>query len=470
MNMSVFLVMAMPQLVIAGCLVALILLVCRQPFPFRWIVRTALIGATVFTVLVGWFSIYSILTSPPPMAGIGYIALPFISAATALVSFAVIAALLYSVRFLSDSLGWTRKITTLWLGVPALLVVALACLVVTLRVSRARLLAEAKSASNVVEINTLLESAVKHSDIGILAMLARNPNAPTETLERINKIAMPRDIVIKWALADNPHTPQNILSEFVSSANEQLIVAVAANPNTPAETVNQLANRPDYYVQRIVTAHPKISVENLQLLAYDQDKNLREAALLNLQRRGLPHNAVASEEICRILANRSVQGDLSAVDDLAEIAAKTQASTAPTASDGKAGEPLMTMFEFLGECAAAYSSSMTALEYAATKPALKPFVIRAYARAASEGSDSAVTQLWNCDAQGWDRASVIAVMQSQAGQNSQPAVEFLQQVLTKPEFRPCWDMAIKGLEGAAARGNAAAAATVADYKQRTASP
>jgi len=475
MNTLFFLVVVVaPYVVIAAGMALLIYLAFRRPFPFAGLVRAALIGAAAVTALVVFSGLHGIATSRSSTAAIGYVFLPFVSVAAAFVSLVVLAALLYLLRCLTDALGWSKKITTLPVGLLSLAIVGLACLLTTLHFSSERVLAEAKSAATVAEINTVLESATKSADTEVLSLLARNPHVSSEILERIyviqRAIPEPDSYSVRWALADNPRTPQDILNELGTLHERQVVVAVATNPNTPAETINRLASISDSFVRKKVASNPLLTRENLQSLTADPDKLVRENAALNLQRRGQLGGLDLSDETLLALSRRASDGDLAAIDELAELYVKARDATPQdSAARRTVSTQFLKAFQLLGENAAHDQRAWTSLKYAAAKPDIRGFGIKAYGQAAAAGSDDAMAQLVNYEKNGWLLSSVVSAMILPASENRPPAVEFLQNVLADPKAKPLWRMASIGLEGAAAKGNAAAAAAVANYKQRTAS-
>ncbi len=476
MNTLFFLVVVVaPYVVIAAGMALLIYLAFRRPFPFAGLVRASLIGAAAVTALVVFSGLHGIATSRSSTAAIGYVFLPFVSVAAALVSLVVLAALLYLLRCVTDALGWSKKITSLLVALPSFLIVALACLLATLYFARERFLEQARSATTPAEITTLVEKTAKHSDWKTLALLARNPHASPETLERIYAILKtsrrPREFSVSYALAANHQTPPHILRELATLPEASIGIALATNPNTPAETVNQLAANPHWLVRNWVASNPLLTRDNLQRLTADPDKLVRENAALNLQRRGQLGGLDLSDETLLALSRRASDGDLAAIDELAELYVKARDATPQdSAARRTVSTQFLKAFQLLGENAAHDQRAWTSLKYAAAKPDIRGFGIKAYGQAAAAGSDDAMAQLVNYEKNGWLLSSVVSAMILPASENRPPAVEFLQNVLADPEAKPLWRMASIGLEGAAAKGNAAAAAAVADYKQRTASP
>ncbi len=416
---------------------------------------------------------HGIAISRSSTAAVGYVFLPFVSVAVAVASFVILAALLYLGRSLSDALGWSKKITTLRVGLISFAIVGLASLLATLHFARERLLEDARSATTPTEFTALVEKTAKRSDWKTLALLARNRNASPETLERIYAILQtsprPQEYSVSYALATNPHTPPQILQKLSALPEASIAISLATNPNTPADTVNQLADNPHWLVRNRVTSNPLLTRENLQRLTTDRDKLVRENASLNLQRRGIPGDLDLSDETLLAFSRRASEGDLAAVDELVALYVKARDTTPQDSAARRNG--LRAISEGVHPPRSKRRPRSTRLDFPKIRhrqagyPRLWHQSPRAGCRRGKRRRHGAAFEL---------REKRLAPLlrrfrHDPPGLGKHAASRrVLQKVISDPKSKPLWRMASMGLEGAAAKGNTAAAAAVADYKQRSA--
>lgn len=200
---------------------------------------------------------HAICTSKSSTAAIGFLFLPFYSAALAVIAFVVSWACLYVGHFVIQRLQRAPvRLASVALVVLAVVLLGWAGHVAQVKIGRHRLLNEAASGYNVDRLETILEEGISTQDFEVLANLAKNPNTPIDDLVRIYDFCKPRiaefnppEYSILFSLAQNPRTPSDILVILAGCRQSSIRFAVATNPNTPTPTLSKLAEDQDVSVK-----------------------------------------------------------------------------------------------------------------------------------------------------------------------------------------------------------------------------
>lgn len=87
----------------------------------------------------------------------------------------------------------------------------------------------------------------------------------------------------RLAVAENPNTSEQILSEFTEDRSWSVRWAVARNPHTNGQALSELAKNKSWAIREVVAKNPNTTKETLSELASDEDRYVRETALQNLK-------------------------------------------------------------------------------------------------------------------------------------------------------------------------------------------
>lgn len=108
--------------------------------------------------------------------------------------------------------------------------------------TRLKLAEDENTAPEVLEKITMEEFSREDGDLNIIAALAGNPSTPPELLSQMLYLNTAK---IRRALARNPSAPPDVLKTLATDRAQNIRVAVARNPNTPIALLIHLASRPD---------------------------------------------------------------------------------------------------------------------------------------------------------------------------------------------------------------------------------
>jgi hypothetical protein len=80
---------------------------------------------------------------------------------------------------------------------------------------------------------------------------------------------------IRYIVAGNPNTPQNVLDFLARGRNHRVAMRVAEHPRTHSATLCRLAKHEHHQVRMAVAEHPAIAPETLEELASDEHADVR---------------------------------------------------------------------------------------------------------------------------------------------------------------------------------------------------
>ncbi len=220
----------------------------------------ALVGDFVLSMGATIWLHYGIVASELSTAAIGYISLPFLSLAAAVAGFPLSWSCYYIVRFAVERLSRaSRKSTSAPAFLMALFVLGFCVAIALGVVVREMRLATATESADPGSLQKIIDHAVSSYDLEMLSRLAENPNVSAANLTRIYGACShsTRDInvpeyAVFFSLADNPHTPPDILAALARRDEVSIRIAVGTNPLTSIETLHALSKDPDPRVREYV--------------------------------------------------------------------------------------------------------------------------------------------------------------------------------------------------------------------------
>jgi hypothetical protein len=83
-------------------------------------------------------------------------------------------------------------------------------------------------------------------------------------------------------LADNPTTPEGVLSFLKKNADSKVRILIALNGNASAKVLAYLSVDENENVRAAVAENPNCPIKNLELLSKDKDENVRMTAQVYL--------------------------------------------------------------------------------------------------------------------------------------------------------------------------------------------
>ncbi|MBU1990080.1 hypothetical protein KJ691_04965 [bacterium] len=128
-------------------------------------------------------------------------------------------------------------------------------------------------------VELLRDLAVNEADMGARWAVAKNPHTPQDVLVNLagDKVNLVRALV-----ATNPMTPPAVLEKFFS--DEKIVRdGLSGNPSTPVKILKILANDADKMVRMRLAENSGAPKEILQELCDDSDVNVAKAAQMNLE-------------------------------------------------------------------------------------------------------------------------------------------------------------------------------------------
>jgi hypothetical protein len=106
-----------------------------------------------------------------------------------------------------------------------------------------------------------LDALSANDDLGVVLMVARNPNTRSDTLERIYRTSSYPPYFFQ-ALGGHKNTPVAILRHLADQpapmSSEMIDRALAQNPSAPRDILDRLAGRGDVYTLRYLLGNPAL--------------------------------------------------------------------------------------------------------------------------------------------------------------------------------------------------------------------
>ncbi|WP_373004503.1 hypothetical protein [Sulfurimonas sp.] len=128
-------------------------------------------------------------------------------------------------------------------------------------------------------VELLRDLAVNEKDMGARWAVAKNPHTPQDVLVNLAKDEVN---LVRALVATNPTTPSNILEKFFS--DEKIVRdGLSGNPSTPIKILKILANDADKMVRIRLAENSGAPKEVLEELSQDKDSNVAKAAQVNLE-------------------------------------------------------------------------------------------------------------------------------------------------------------------------------------------
>jgi hypothetical protein len=129
-------------------------------------------------------------------------------------------------------------------------------------------------------VELLRDLAVNDVDMGARWAVAKNPHTPEDVL---SNLATDKINLVRALVATNPATPSSLLEKFFS--DEKIVRdGLSGNPSTPIKILKILTNDADKMVRMRLAENPAATKEILEELADDSDLNVAKAAQTNMQR------------------------------------------------------------------------------------------------------------------------------------------------------------------------------------------
>ncbi len=130
-------------------------------------------------------------------------------------------------------------------------------------------------------VELLRDLATNEADMGARWAVAKNPHTPEDVL-----VTLAKDEVnlVRALVATNPKTPPSILEKFFS--DEKIVRdGLSGNPSTPVKILKILASDADKMVRMRLAENCSAPKEILEELLQDTDANVAKAAEVNLEAR-----------------------------------------------------------------------------------------------------------------------------------------------------------------------------------------
>jgi len=129
-------------------------------------------------------------------------------------------------------------------------------------------------------VELLRELSVNKADMGARWAVAKNPHTPQDVL-----VALAKDEInlVRALVATHPNTPSAVLEAFFS--DEKIVRdGLSGNPSTPVKILKILVNDSDKMVRMRLAENNGAPKEILQELLKDSDENVAKAAEVNLRK------------------------------------------------------------------------------------------------------------------------------------------------------------------------------------------
>jgi len=161
-----------------------------------------------------------------------------------------------------------------------------------------------------------------------------------------------------------------------------------------------------------------------------------------------------SDEV-RQLALAAIQGDTSALDKLANLAAAMR--TMKPEEQAAMRSAIQSAFELLGaEAGKGNTAGLQSLWQASRIRELQGFAVKGLGQAAGMGNEEALKPLLDPEAYLLLRSSTTSALKPAADAGNERAIQALATTAADPKQQGLWYLAAQGLEAAAAAGNATA--------------
>lgn len=110
----------------------------------------------------------------------------------------------------------------------------------------------------------------------------------TRDTDTLKQLALHAEHRVRFSVAYNPHTPQEVLTMFSIDPSAVIRRGAAKNPNTPLELLEELARDEDYIVRKGAAVNPALPTALLTvLMETDEEKEVRESASITYEGRCL---------------------------------------------------------------------------------------------------------------------------------------------------------------------------------------
>ncbi|HET8841458.1 MAG TPA: hypothetical protein VFN35_08320, partial [Ktedonobacteraceae bacterium] len=110
---------------------------------------------------------------------------------------------------------------------------------------------------------------------------------------------------VRWALAGNAYTPEDVLTALARNPDLEVRRAVAKNGRASENLLRSLAQDRDAEVRKLVAWHERVSVETLCMLAQDENEEVRNAVAW--------HECTPVEVLCTLAQDKYEDEDYGAV-------------------------------------------------------------------------------------------------------------------------------------------------------------
>ncbi len=129
-------------------------------------------------------------------------------------------------------------------------------------------------------VELLRDLAVNEADMGARWAVAKNPHTPEDVL---SDLAKDKVNLVRALVATNPATPPSILEKFFS--DEKIVRdGLSGNPSTPVKILKILASDSDKMVRMRLAENTNAPQEILKELLEDSDPNVAKAAEANMEK------------------------------------------------------------------------------------------------------------------------------------------------------------------------------------------
>lgn len=124
-----------------------------------------------------------------------------------------------------------------------------------------------------------LERMSRDADSDVRQSVASNPGTPPENLERMSR----SDGITMAQVAKNPSAPADTLARLFAdtSTGNQTRAMAASNPSTPQKLVSSAVHDGDSWVRQHAAKNPALNPVQVTHLAHDSDSNVRRALAAN---------------------------------------------------------------------------------------------------------------------------------------------------------------------------------------------
>lgn len=130
-------------------------------------------------------------------------------------------------------------------------------------------------------VELLRDLASNPADMGARWAVAKNPHTPADVL---TNLSCDEVNLVRALVATNPSTPTKILEGFFS--DEKIVRdGLSGNPATPVKLLKILADDADKMVRMRLAENTNAPLDILKTLTNDSDANVAKAAEVNLEKR-----------------------------------------------------------------------------------------------------------------------------------------------------------------------------------------